>query len=273
MAKVHHNDIILSDAEAKELNSKLDKITTITELITIMKETYLLADIELQLSWNPTYKSFEHWNKIIPAFAGPISGKNIDISGTKRSDVYSISCITSGMSTFDNLFRIHTTSGGGGKNWSYNTAYIDIRKFPAMKELYTAEISEATIKSEKAKFQHKFDKEVAEFSGAVTRIVGDVTYSDKIRKIDQQISDFEKLLQKLKEFRQNTINSDVSTKVKKANLTLPQAQSPFIDLGDYNRAAARITGYGITEDLYTKTISSAQLEYDKFVSSNPELFL
>src|SRR5574344_2830616 len=109
MAKVHHNDIILSNAEAKKLNSKLDKITTITELITIMKETYLLADIELELHWNPTYKPFEHWNKIIPAFAGPISGKNIDISGTKRSEVYSISCITPGMSAFDNLFRIRTT--------------------------------------------------------------------------------------------------------------------------------------------------------------------
>ena len=217
MAKVHHNDIILSDAEAKKLNSKLDKITTITELITIMKETYLLADIELELHWNPTYKPFKHWNKIIPAFAGPISGKNIDISGTKRSEVYSISCITSGMSTFDNLFRIHTTSGGVGANWSYGTAYIDIREFPAMKELYTTEITEAVIESEKTKFQYKFDKE--------------------------------------------------------ANLTLPQASSPFLDLREYNTTAARITGYGITEDLYTKTISSAQLEYDKFVSSNPELFL
>ena len=273
MAKVHHNDIILSDAEAKELNSKLDKITTITELITIMKETYLLADIELQLSWNPTYKPFEHWNRIIPAFAGPISGKNIDISGTKRYEVYSISCITPGMSAFDNLFRIHTTSGGGGANWSYDTAYIDIREFPAMKKLYTTEISEAVIESEKAKFQHKFDKEVADFRYTVDRIADKVTYSTKISKIDQQISDFEKLLKKLKELKQSTISTEISAKVKEANLTLPQASSPFLDLREYNKTAARITGYGITEDLYTKTISSAQLEYDKFVSSNPELFL
>lgn len=273
MAKVHNNNIILTTAEAKKLNAKLDKITTITELITIMKETYLLADIELQLSWNPTYQPFEYWGKVIPAFAGGISGKNIDISGTKRSEVYAISCITSGMSTFNNLFRIYTTYGGGGANWSYGTAYIDIREFPAMKELYTAEITEAIIRSEKVKFQHKFDEKVQEFSSVVARIAGDVTYSNKIYKIDQQISDFEKLVKKLKEFRENTINSEISARVKEANLTLPQAQSPFLDLSAYNRAAARITNYGITEDLYTKTVSSAQLEYDKFVSANPELFL
>ena len=61
--------------------------------------------------------------------------------------------------------------------------------------------------------------------------------------------------------------------MKEANLTLPQASSPFLDLREYNTTAARITAYGITEDSYTKTVSSAQLEYDKFVSSNPELFL
>lgn len=273
MAKVHHNDIILTKTEAKELKDKLDKITTITELITIMKETYLLADIELELNWNPTFQYYKNWNKVIPAFAGSISGKNIDISGTKRPAVYSISCITPGMSSFDNLFRIEVTSGGGGADWSYGTAFIDIRDFPAMEKLYSTEISETLVKAEQLKFQSSFDSEVKQFRRAVTDIIDKVTYSSKIDTLNKQINDFEKLIEKLKTFKQRTINSDVASKVKAANLTLPQTSSPFVSLQEYNSVVAKLTNYGITEDLYTKTVSSAQATYDDFIAKNPELFV
>jgi len=271
MAHIKNNDIIITQKEANYYNAKLDLITTPQEWILIAKELYLSVDIQFEIDWSPSFTQFKDCNKVIPCFKGPVSGKNIDISGKKRSEVYSFTGITKDMSFFNNILRIQTGSGGGGANWRYNYAYLDVRKFPAMLEKYGRDITDTFIKQQELTCQAAYDYELQEIQHKINNTLNSYEWSPEARKI----KDLHRDLDKAKKALDHAYKELEKVHIKKAfpDLVIPTCDSPFISLTNYNRLVSTLATNPFALVEYKKTTAKAQKIYDEVVRDYPEYYI
>lgn len=115
MACVKSNGVKLTTEEAVYFNAKLDLIITPQEWMDVVKEMYTLANVDLHLNWSPEFTYHKTYNGVIPCFKGRVSGKNINRSGLRSPEVYSLS-VAVGDSYSDSFHRGYTGTGGGGDN-------------------------------------------------------------------------------------------------------------------------------------------------------------
>lgn len=275
MAHIQHSSIVLTETEAEYYNQELDKAKSITRILELMRECYDSVGITLEIHWNPSFTYFTRWNKVIPAFKGPISGKNVNQSGKQDPRVYSMSVTTTkNLSSFDKFFRIETAgSGGGGDNWRYDYGYIDIRDFPAMLAEYTAEVDVAIVRQKKHDLQLKFDQEIQTIQNSLLSIVTNVKYSKPIRDIEKTQTRLNTLVKVLEQLKKDTTQNLIHTAVEEANITIPQASSPFINLSKYNKLVNTIQSKPFVGAKFTAVKSEIDSLYSEFQQAHPELFI
>lgn len=273
MATVHGNKIIVSNKELDYYNTELDKATSITRIIQLMKECYDSAGVTLELNWNPAFMFKTMYNnKVTPIISGPISGKNINQSGLPKPEIYSLR-IYSKDGAYRNIFRIETGSGGGGSNWQYDYGYINILDFPAMITKYGAEINEAAVKTEQLKHQKQFDKEVQKVTASINSTEVKVMSEPEFTVIKEAKTRITNLLKQLDTIYSDRLHHRLYEETTAANLTLPTSNLAFLDLSNYNRLANRILKKPYTDIQIPAVVSSIDEEYNKFQSKYPEYFI
>lgn len=272
MAKYASNSIILTKKEQKIYNKKLDEVTSLVEYTEVLKEMFALADFKLEINWNPTFKLFTKWDKVIPCFHSKhISGKNIDLTGQDRR-VYSLSVGTG--KAFDRFVRMETGSGGGGENWSYDNAFIDIRKFPGILKQYPTVITDAMIAEEKLKFQTGFDNELQEILYKIESSERSAKYSPTVVKLETQLKQLRQLESHITSLISSTITQCTIGALKIADITVPtKTDSAFLDLTTYNKVINKLNSIHPSEVLYKQAMSEAESKFNEFCDQYPEHFV
>lgn len=271
MAQYKSNAIILSSEERKQIAEDLDLITSPLEWIKVIEKYFALANFNTSIIWNPTFKLIKDGSNVIPAFVGNISGKNIDLTGKNRQ-VYSLSLGT-GWSDSSTLRWNSLGGGGGGTDWSYQSAYIDIRRFPAMVNKYGTDITQATIQTEQLKYQLAFDYEVSKAIFTLRNISTKAERQPSVNALAKQISLCEQVLEKLKQSHRLAYASESCKLIKKENIVIPTTDSAFIDLSKYNQLISIINDTVYGEVNFPRANTEAQRIYETFVNNNPEYFI
>ena len=275
MPKIKDNSIYFNDEEAKEYKAKLDTIASIPELIQYLKDIYASVGAVLEINWNPIFTYHKDRSNVIPSLKGPIKGRILNAKGELHKSLYGLSFETPDYrSSFDKLANIQTGSGGGGQKWSYYYGLIDVRDFPAMVNQYETEITEALVQQEQDKFQAAFDKECDAVLKTIESVAASVNKNDPfIQKTEYLLKSAANMINQINSKLEIYRTTKITEEVTKAKITIPTTTSPFISTSRYNTIQQRLASFSLAPEDFKNTLSKAEAEFNKFMSTSPEFFV
>ena len=275
--EVKNNGIIITQEENAILQAKLDNVESVSDWLSIVHELWALNNLSLTLEWYPDFRETTEYRTKHMSWTNNVRGNTKDLSGKKRSEVYSLTVMVKGTTgCFDGgeVLRYRIGSGGGGSNFQYDHLSLDVDAFPKLKDKFQNYYDDFVKDGLKEKMQIEYDTMLKELTTEFfTKVDAQVLKDKKVLQVNSRIKTIQALLRDAEKYRLACIDEVTDKAKQKHKFDIPKSESPFINLSVMHKAkmAQRLSnGDYIANEVIASDIDA---RFQEILDANAELFI